>query len=111
MRGEFAKVSLASRVCSCRRTASADGALPRPGSGTVPIDFNVLVQGFGVIHPVSTPTYCHEEPRTPHAPDMQWMLLMMSTLLAGALPAAAGSTDNQQAQVVVCRAEGHSRAL
>jgi hypothetical protein len=42
---------------------------------------------------------------------MQWMLLLISSLLAGAVPAAAGATDNQQAQVVVCRAEGHARAL
>jgi hypothetical protein len=42
---------------------------------------------------------------------MQWMLLLIMTLLAAATPAMAGATDNQQAQVVVCRAEVRSRAL
>ena len=42
---------------------------------------------------------------------MQWMLLLILTVLAGAVPAKAGATDNQQAQVVVCRAEGRSRVL
>ena len=42
---------------------------------------------------------------------MQRMLLLILTVLAGAAPAYAGATDNQQAQVVVCRVEGRSRAL
>jgi hypothetical protein len=42
---------------------------------------------------------------------MKWTLLLILTALAGAVPATAGATDNQQAQVVVCRAKGRSRVL